>query len=310
MRDEMNRSNSSSTGRIVVLTIMLAVGLASTATADVCRFEVLPTAINFGTYTAGSTSPLDVPVTFQVFCNPGTAGSARISAGGSGSFNPRKMSSGGNLLNYNLFTQASAAPTTIWGDGTSGTTFSTFNHTSSTKTTTYTIYARIPAGLDVASGTYTDSVDIRLYYGNTYASEMVTVPVSATVVGQCTIESFNLSFGSYNPITTAAHDATTVIRAFCNAGMVASISLDNGAHFSGGLRRMAGPVGEYLSYNIFADAGRTVVWNSSSTVSSTSTSFTTPLGGINGLTGYGRIPPQQAVRAGAYTDTVIATVNY
>lgn len=297
------------------LAVAAVVGLAIPAMASNCRFEVMPTSLAFNIYEPGSSSPLDTSTSFQMFCTPNTVGSVRISTGGAGTFNPRSMAGPtATRLNYNIHTQAAASSSNIWGNGTSGTLVPSFTSTSQDKIFTFTIYGRIPAGMDVPEGTYTDSLFIELYEngiksGNTSA-EQYSLPVTATVQGSCTIESFNLSFGDYDPLATAPLDAAASVRAFCNSGITASISLSNGVNFSGGSRRLAGPSGEFMLYNIYTSSLRTTVWNSANTLSATSTSRTVPLGGPSGLTAFGRIPAAQKVRAGAYTDTVIATVNY
>lgn len=81
----------------------------------------------------------------------------------SGGFNPRKMrlTSGTDLLNYNLYT--SATYTDIWGDGTSGT-VTVWGKFLKNKPENMTVYGRIPSGQDVRAGTYTDTLTVTLIW--------------------------------------------------------------------------------------------------------------------------------------------------
>jgi len=87
-----------------------------------------------------------------------------LNTGGSGSFASRKMSSGVNLLNYNLYKAVSH--TTVWGDGTGGTGIFTDNALIEVLGTSidHAIYGSIPAGQYVAAGSYTDTITVTVEY--------------------------------------------------------------------------------------------------------------------------------------------------
>jgi spore coat protein U-like protein len=71
------------------------------------------------------------------------------------------MTSGANLLNYSLYTNA--ARTTVWGDGSGGT--STVSNTGSGVAQNFTVYARVPLGqTSVATGAYADTVQVTVTY--------------------------------------------------------------------------------------------------------------------------------------------------
>jgi spore coat protein U-like protein len=63
------------------------------------------------------------------------------------------MKSGGNILNYNLYT--SAARIVVWGDGSGGSSTMSVNRNN---TTTLSVFGQIPAGQDAAVGAYTDNI--------------------------------------------------------------------------------------------------------------------------------------------------------
>lgn len=129
-----------------------------------CSISVTPLA--FGTYNVFSATPDDSTATLSVTCNQLSAPvgnlpvTASLSKGSSGTYATRQMKSGANSLSYNMY--ANATYTTIFGDGTSGTSTisGTFPFTAvgQNVTGTGTIYGRIPAGQDVAVGSYSDSI--------------------------------------------------------------------------------------------------------------------------------------------------------
>lgn len=122
--------------------------------------------IAYGNYNPFSGSDIDVTGEIQVKCvaTVGVLASINISlsTGSSGTYLPRTMKSGANALNYNLYTNSSR--TTIWGDGSSGTSIITNNFTLlalASFTTSDTVYARLPAGqTNAAVGTYSDTITV------------------------------------------------------------------------------------------------------------------------------------------------------
>lgn len=123
---------------------------------------VSTTAVAFGNVDVTSGSSDDATGAISVLCSNGTDWSASADAGeGVGaSLLVRKMSNGGNVLNYALYTEATR--TTIWGDGTDG---STIDGTGTGAAQSRTIYARVPAGQGaVPPGSYADTVIVTVAY--------------------------------------------------------------------------------------------------------------------------------------------------
>jgi spore coat protein U-like protein len=126
----------------------------------------------FGVYNPLNATPTYANSTVQVTCTLLSGGSTTVnlvssySAGASGSYALRRMLSGANTLNYNLYYDA--AYTQIRGDGTGGsqTGGATLNLTpgNPTQTASGTIYGRIPAGQDVAAGSYADTIVVTITY--------------------------------------------------------------------------------------------------------------------------------------------------
>lgn len=134
--------------------------------------------------------------------------------------------------------------------------------------------------------------------------------VTATVAKKCTVSATPLAFPEYDPTSAAPVLATASISVLCTkASETYWIGLEDGANAAaaGGQRRMANGA-QYLNYDLFSDAGRTVAWRNVSHAGGviTSTSAAT----ANVKTVYGRIPAGQDVNALTYTDTVRISVNY
>ena len=69
---------------------------------------------------------------------------------------PRTLRKGSEVLQYNLY--RNAARTTIWGDGTGGTSVYSLANPPNNSNVNLTIYGRIPAQQDVSAGNYSDTV--------------------------------------------------------------------------------------------------------------------------------------------------------
>jgi spore coat protein U-like protein len=149
------------------------------------------------------------------------------------------------------------------------------------------------------------------------ATETAPLTVNATVLTSCTIATAPVNFGPYDPI--GAHNVapldsiTGEVQITCANGLPVNLRLGQGANPAGGsnddvpLRRMTGPTpADVLAYHLYSDAPGGMVWGNSA-VSDVSTVGT---GILQTLTIYGRVPGAQNPAAGAYTDTVVAAVDF
>jgi spore coat protein U-like protein len=133
---------------------LLASGCALPAWAD-CT--VSTSGVVFGAYDTLSPLALDGAGTISVSCNPAAPYSIALSPGG-GSYALRRMVSGSDQLEYNLFTDSTR--TMVWGDGSGGTTAVSGNADSAS----HTVYGRIPGGQNVRAGSYSDSLVVTLTF--------------------------------------------------------------------------------------------------------------------------------------------------
>jgi spore coat protein U-like protein len=138
----------------------------------------------------------------------------------------------------------------------------------------------------------------------------VTTPfaVTATVVRGCIIATTDLAFGLYPAIAVPPQVlATSTIRVTCELGDTYSIGLNSGSNAAGAQRRMAHttPPVSYLSYNLFQDPARSIVWGDTGLTRRDAIGT----GTAQTYTVYGQLPGAQVVPVGAYVDTVRVTVR-
>ena len=148
--------------RFVVPALLLG-GLASPAEAaipTVCTIS--PSTLNFGAYNRTSGTALDAASSVTISCTNNPAFTISFGAGGSGNQLARRMASGANLLNYNLY--KNGGYTVILGNGASGTQQISGTVTAGVSTPPIFFNARIPALQNVANGTYVDTVVMTITY--------------------------------------------------------------------------------------------------------------------------------------------------
>jgi spore coat protein U-like protein len=141
--------------KLTILVLAAIVFLPALARA---QCSVSTVGVNFGNYNPLSSSSVSSSGTITVLCSKRSTVSIAIGASpNSGSFQPRKikLTSGADLLSYNLYT--TSALTTIWGDGTSGT--STVSSTiAKGASTDFIVYGLAPGSQDVYIGSYNETL--------------------------------------------------------------------------------------------------------------------------------------------------------
>lgn len=151
----MNSPNQLRTVAGVIATISLVLLAPPVLAATSCAFNST-NPVSFGAYDVFAATANNNGVgSLTIHCSGGGKANfvVSLSTGQSNSYASRVMKSGGTSLNYNLYT--TSGRTVIWGDGTGGSSTRTVPRNS---TTTLSIFGRIPAGQDVAVGTYLDSI--------------------------------------------------------------------------------------------------------------------------------------------------------
>lgn len=152
-----------------VLLLCAALGGARDALA-LADCTVSASSVDYGTYDVFNLSDADAAGNVRVSCSLLGLISLLVnydillSTGLSGSYAPRKMYNGSNVLTYNLYTTSSR--TTVWGDGTGGTSFINDGYLLGLLTVTldYPVYGRLPAQQDVPAGLYSDTITVTVNY--------------------------------------------------------------------------------------------------------------------------------------------------
>jgi spore coat protein U-like protein len=308
------RSASAAGAWLLVSVALLAVATPLYAN---CTYVVVPTTVPFGDYSVFSNPSSSAPeFIVQIRCNPNTSGTLTLSRSSTNnSFNPRAMAltSAGDRVRYNVFLDA--AGTQIFGDGQGGTTASiSVNAEPNEKTFFIPMYFRTTAEEDAPAGTYTDTLTLTLNPTKGNEAPTRTFTVTTVVVPECSVQTFSLNFGTYDPIgahLTSPLDAVanTPVNVYCTKGVQATTTLSQGNNFAESSRRMA--FGTHrLSYGVFLDSNHTTAWSSVGPAASTSRNTALAWLGHPGYPVFGRIPAGQVVAAGSYSDTLVATVTY
>ena len=142
----------------------------SAVQAASCSVSAMP--VPFGTYDPTLASPNDSSGEITVSCTgvlETVNYTVNLSKGNSTDYT-RFLKVGAHQLNYNLYTMSTRQANQIWGDNTGGSVrqSGTFTFiiivTPTTQTAKFTVFGRIPAGQDVAPGTYGDSIVVSVIY--------------------------------------------------------------------------------------------------------------------------------------------------
>ncbi|WP_161960068.1 Csu type fimbrial protein [Xanthomonas arboricola] len=251
----------------------------------------------------------------------------------------RLLNPTGDSLDFQIYSEATR--TQVWG-ATGSTTPSprllTLSYgvpvlTGGSQTITLTLYGRIPASQILSVGNHTSSfggADTVLRYsynesiigipplpssctaggiGTKTASNAFPFTASANVPARCnTYVTTDLDFGSIAGTIDTAIDRTSTISLSCTNRTAWNIGLGDGINAAGSTRRMRhADSANYITYELYRDAGRGNRWGTSIGVDTLS-------GTGNGLaqtvTVHGRAPAPQQPIAGAYNDTVTVSITY
>jgi len=142
-------------------------------------------------------------------------------------------------------------------------------------------------------------------------SSSASLTVTANVSKNCTITTSPVNFGAYDPVAgnaTAPLNGTGTLTVTCTKGAMAHVGLSLGSNAVGTTRRMQQSATAFLTYEVYKDAGRTIVWGND--IGSNLDIGPAPNRNPRTFTAYGRVPQAQDATVGNYTDTLVATVNF
>ncbi|MFC7739199.1 spore coat U domain-containing protein [Roseomonas sp. GCM10028921] len=117
-----------------------------------------------------------------------------------------------------------------------------------------------------------------------------------------------VAFGTYNPFVAAPLDTTGTVSVKCTGQALVTAQLSRGSSGNQMARRMQNG-SAFLSYQIYTDATRLIVWGDGIIATGTM------IGAVQGNTQrifamYGRTPVRQTASVGSYVDTLIITVTF
>ena len=132
---------------------------------------------------------------------------------------------------------------------------------------------------------------------------------AARLEASCTVSSTGVSFGVYDVFSAAPTDTTGTITFRCaNSDKNVRVSISRGASPTFTPRTLQNGA-ETLAYNLFLDATFAAIWGDDTGGTATYFNKNPPNANVN-VTIFARIPALQDVSIGAYTDTVVVTIDY
>ena len=146
---------------------------------------------------------------------------------------------------------------------------------------------------------------------------LAMLPATAHAIANCSVTATGVAFGGYSFNNAAPTIATGNVQVSCSLIGVISlfvnyeIRLSTGNSGSYAPRKMING-GNELQYNVYTNAGNTIIWGDGNSGTSTVTdSYTLGLlTTVRNYPVYGRLPAGQNTPAGVYADTITVTVNY
>jgi spore coat protein U-like protein len=146
------------------------------------------------------------------------------------------------------------------------------------------------------------------------ACSLVTMRASGMTV--CSVSSTGTAFGIFDTLSGSDKDVIGTISVTCTGNIGDPVNYTialspGGGSFASRTMQAGAP---QISYNLYSDAARTVIWGDGTNGTSVVTDSYTLPASSNTLqyTVYGRIPGsgQNGAVAGGYTDTIVITLNY
>jgi spore coat protein U domain-containing protein, fimbrial subunit CupE1/2/3/6 len=117
----------------------------------------------------------------------------------------------------------------------------------------------------------------------------------------CTVSTTGVLFGTYNVFDSTSKDSTGSVTYRCTySPSQVRIDISTGSSNSYAQRTMRNGT-QVLNYNLYRDAARSLVWGTHSPLIASCTTV---------VTIYGRVPAQQDVGAGTYSDTLVVTLDF
>lgn len=320
----MRRSRS-----IFLLLVAVLLGWPATASAQTCTVAS-SSGLNFGSnLTATPTGQIDVNGTIVLTCIGGGNGQPRracLSLGIDAPVpDPRKLVSGANTLNFQLYDTSSGGAVVATASSESAgmimeRAFTSGSPSGTPVNVSFPIAGRLFAGQTAASGNYTLALGIATDAGNLTAGSCAPasmIPqganfvVNAGVGADCTLAIPNVSFGTVNNLSSP-RDTSTNATVTCTSGAPWTLSLNAGSTpgntYAQRYMSLGGSGPGVVQYQIYRDPGPANIWGNGTAGTVTRTG--TGIGTAQTIPIYLRVPAQGAHAEGTYRDTVTATLTF
>lgn len=312
---------------VFVILAAILFGWSATVSAQTCTVQST-SGLNFGTNLKGSpTDQIDVFGVVTLSCTGGGNGQARLACLALGADapvpDPRSLVAGANTLNFQLYDNSTSGPIVATSQSESvgrimERTFTANPH--SPVIVTFPIAGRLFAGQVAASGTYTSTLPISVWEGNTTGAgcgpgdpipQASNFIATAHVGADCTLSIPDVSFGTVTQLTSPI-DAATNATVTCTSGASWTLAMSAGSTPGNtyAARRMSlgGSGPGTVQYQIYRDPGPANVWGNGTmgTVTRSGTGVGTP----QSVPIYLQVPAQAPQAEGTYRDTVTATLTF
>lgn len=146
---------------------------------------------------------------------------------------------------------------------------------------------------------------------------LVAVPAHCATL--CLVLTSPMSFGLYDTISPVHNDSTATVTVSCTPGLGSPLTTPYtltvaGTGGAGDSVRSIAAGSHRLYYQVYKDAGRSLVWGNGSSsgpgMAGSVTSAATLVPGLQTHTAYTRLPARQAVPAAIYLGTLLVTIDY
>jgi spore coat protein U-like protein len=134
---------------------------------------------------------------------------------------------------------------------------------------------------------------------------LIPAPAFAQAVS-CTISSTSMDFGVYDTLSPASLDSTATITWSCSAVASVTIQLSKGSAATYTPRTLLQGTAA-AAYNLYLDPARTAIWGDGTGGTQV---YTASAAGPVNVSVFGRVPSQQPITAGAYSDSIVATILF
>lgn len=145
-------------------------------------------------------------------------------------------------------------------------------------------------------------------------NSLAASPAQACTLCTCSATAPDINFGTYNPLNATAKTSNATVAVNCTGliSLLGSVDIAVSSGLSGviGDRTMKKGT-DVLHYNLYTDAGLTsIAGNGSGGTGLISRVLSGLLAFNTSAVIYGKVPAQQWVAPGTYSDTVVVTITY